>query len=257
MPLTLHQPKAMIGIVDRPMIHYVIDEIAAAGIRRIIIVAGPQQHEFKRYVEHLEKSWDKKYKIQFQFAVQKNQWGNGDAIYAARHLLKNEPFLVCFSDDLLVDAVPPMQTLVKLFHKTQSPIVTLERVPKSRVSSYGVVKATKHGVSEHAYRISDVVEKPKISEAPSNLTIIGRYVLTPEILAHIGNLYPYRGREIGLADALKNYARAGNELCGWLFQGTRFDAGSKLGILKAQAYFGTHHKEFGAEFVRYLKNLRS
>ncbi len=256
MPLTFHQPKAMIGIVDRPMIHYVIDEIVSAGIKHIVIVHSPNQTEFKRYIEHLEKdtNW-KKLNVKFDFAVQENLIGNGDAIYAAKKFFENEPFLVCFSDDLLVDRKPPMEKLIGLFRKTDSPIVVLEPVEKKFVSRYGVVKAKKSKLSKDLYEINDVVEKPKAEEAPSNLTIIGRYVLTPKILDYIGALYPYKGKEIGLADALKRYANDGNELYGWHFRGKRFDAGSKIGILKAQAYFGIHHKEFGPEFKKYLKGL--
>lgn len=255
MPLTLHQPKGMIGIVDRPMIHYVIDEIVSAGIKHIIIVHGPQQKEFKNYIRHLEKdpSW-KKLKVKFNFAIQKELRGNGDAVYAAKKYLKNESFLVCFSDDLLVDKKPPMGALIGIFKKQKSPIIVLEPVDWEIVSRYGVVKAKKSEVKD-LYEINDVVEKPKTEDAPSNLTIIGRYIVTPKLFTYIEKLYPYKGKDIGLADALKNYANDGNKLYGWHFKGKRFDAGSKIGILKAQAYFGIHHKDLGPEFKKYLKNI--
>lgn len=255
MPLTLHQPKGMIGIVDRPMVHYVIDEIVSAGVQNIIIVHGPKQEEFKKYAKHLEQdpSW-KKLGVKFNFVIQTKPRGNGDAVYVARKFLKNEPFLVCFSDDLLADKKPPMKTLVEFYEKTKAPTVVLEPVPKNIVHRYGVVKANKSRIKDF-YKISDVVEKPKTEEAPSNLTIIGRYVLNQDIIKYLGKLYPYKGKEIGLADALKNYANEGGELYGWHFKGKRFDAGSKIGILQAQAYFGIHHKEFGPEFKKYLKGI--
>lgn len=255
MPLTLHQPKGMIGIVDRPMIHYVIDEIVAAGIKHIIIVHGPEQKEFKAYIQHLEKdpAW-KKMKIKFDFAIQQSLRGNGDAVYAAKRFLKNEPFLVCFSDDLLIDKKPPMRTLLRLFEKQKSPVIVLEPVDWEIVSRYGVVRAKKSKVKD-LYEISDVIEKPKRDQAPSNLTIIGRYVITPKLMDYINKLYPYKGKDIGLADALKNYANDGHKLYGWHFKGKRFDAGSKIGILKAQVYFGIHHKELGPEFKKYLSKL--
>ena len=257
MPLTLHQPKGMIGIVDKPMVHYVIDEVVNAGIKHIILVHGPNQLEFKKYAEHLEKSDDwKKLGVKFDFVEQKEMRGNGDAVYVAEHLLSNEPVLVCFSDDLLVDKKPPMKTLVDLYEKTGSPVIVLEPVPKKEVHRYGVVMAKKSKLARDLYEISDVVEKPKAEEAPSNLTIIGRYVVTPELMNYIGKLYPYKGKEIGLADALKNYSNDGKKLYGWHFKGRRFDAGSKIGILKAQAYFGLHHKDLGPEFKKYLKGLK-
>ncbi len=253
MPLTLHQPKAMIGIVDRPMIHYVIDEIVAAGIRHIIIVAQPNQPEFKKYLDFLktDPEW-KKLKIKINFAIQKNPWGNGDAIFAARKYLKGKPFLVCFSDDLLVEKRPPMKTLLDLFRKTGSPTLVLESVPKKIVSRYGVVAYPKSAAGKTLIPITDVVEKPRPSEAPSNLTIIGRYVLTPAILDELGKLYPYRGREIGIADALKHYIYVGGLVYGWRFKGKRFDAGSMIGLLQAQTYFGLRHKKLGKAFRQYL-----
>jgi len=256
MPLTLHQPKGMIGIVDRPIIHYVIDEILEAGIRHIIFVISPGHHQFKKYLDYLNKKdseW-RKLKLKFDFVVQKKPRGNGDAIYLCRKLLGNRPFLVTFGDDILADKKPPLKKMVELFHKAQAPILALEKVPKSQVFKYGVVKAS--SFSAGLYKIEDVVEKPKVKDAPSNLTIIGRYVLTADILKQLSRLYPYRGKEIWLADAIKNHALSGGGVYGWLFKGERFDGGSKLGILKAQAYFGSRHKEFGPEFRKYLRSIR-
>lgn len=255
MPLTLHQPKPMIGIVDRPAVHYAIDEIVAAGIRRIIIVTGPSQPEFKKYVEYLEgeSEWQK-LKVRFEFAVQEKPLGNGDAIYGIKKMVGNEPFLVSFSDDLLVDRQPPMKTMVELFEKVQAPVIVLEPVPKKMVSRYGVVKASPLSLAKDLYQIHGVVEKPEISVAPSNLTIVGRYILTSDIFPFIQKLYAKRkDKEVGLAEALNNYAEVGNMLCGWRFRGRRFDAGLKIGILKAQAYFGINHKEFGPELKKYLR----
>lgn len=256
LPLSLHQPKAMIGIVDRPMIHYVIEEVATAGITNIVIVTGPEQPEFQRYADYLrhDPAWPGS-RLKISFAVQEKPRGNGDAVFAAKKYLADEPFVVCFSDDLLADDQHPLKTFVEVFEKVNAPLVMLEPVPKESVSRYGVVKAQKSQLGSGLYDISDVIEKPKTEEAPSNLTIIGRYVLTPAILEELGKLYPVNGKEVGLADALKNYAARGEKLYGWHFPGKRFDAGSKMGILKAQAYFGTRHKDLGGEFTNYLKNL--
>lgn len=259
MPLTLHQAKGMIGIVDRPIIHYVIDEIVAAGVRHIIIVRGPDQTDFEKYINYLEQDQEwKKLGVKFDFIVQENPWGNGDAVFLARKFVGEEPFLVCFGDDILADKKPPLKVLVDLFERAAAPIIMLEAVPKKMVSRYGVVKTIKDPKHKDLYKISDIVEKPKPEEAPSNLTIVGRYVLDKKILEYIGKLYnKYQGGKdaILLAEALKNYADDGNALYGWHFHGKRFDGGSKIGILKAQVYFGIHHKELGPEFKKYLKAL--
>ena len=182
--------------------------------------------------------------------------GNGDAVFLARKFVAKKPFLVTFGDDILVGKQPPLKKMVGLYAKTQAPILALEQVPKKLVHKYGVVKYKKSKIDEDFYEIQDVVEKPSVKEAPSNLTIIGRYVLTSDILKQLTKLYPYRGKEIWLADALKNHVLGGGKLYGWHFKGQRFDGGSKIGILKAQAYFGIHHKELGPEFKKYLKSIR-
>ena len=254
MPLTLHQPKAMVGIVDRPMIHYAVNELSSAGINHVVIIHGPRQRVFKNYVRHFQKEggWPK---IRFDFVLQKNPVGNADAIYLAKKFIKNSPFLVSFSDDLLDDTKPPIQTLISLFNRTLSPVLMLDSIPSNLAQHYGVVKIEKTKINKNLYQILDVVEKPSPKEAPSNFTIIGRYVLTPKLLEYIEALRPTKIREAGLADALKNYAVDGHELYGWHFQGKRFDTGSKMGILGAQVYFGLRHPQLGSEFKKYLKKL--
>lgn len=257
MPLTLHQPKGMIGIVDRPVVHYVIDEILAAGIKEIILIVSPRQRHFKEYFSYLlrkDPSWKK---IAFRVITQKKPLGNGDAVLLAKKFVGEVPFAVCFGDDLLSDTVPPLKMLINFFRKTRSPVLMLEPVPRKIVSRYGVVKVKKTKIAKDLYQITDIVEKPSVEKAPSNLTIIGRYILTPDIFEEIQKLYPRTkpGREIYLADALKNYLRAGGRIYGWHFRGNRFDCGSKMGILKAQVHFGLRHPEFKKEFKQYLKQL--
>jgi len=253
MPLTIHQPKAMIGIVDRPMIHYVIDEMIAAGIKRIILVVGSNQPQFKQYVDY----WQGRHEwgdINFKFVIQSKPIGNGDAIYVARRQLANKPFVAGFSDDLLVYEPSPTAALVKFFQKVRAPILVLEAVPKNEVSRYGVVAIKKSATHKELYEITDIVEKPKAEEAPSNLTVIGRYILTPVVLSYIKKLYGHTN-DIGLADALKLYIQNGGRVYGWRFPGQRFDCGSKIGLLKAQAYFASRHPELQKEFRQYLAKL--
>lgn len=253
MPLTLHQPKAMISIVDRPMIHYMIDEVVAAGVERIVIVTGPKQNEFRNYINHLKNEpWWRGKDIKFNFVTQKKPDGNGDAIYIARKYVGDLPFVVCFADDLLADKVNPVKKMMEVYKRNKGPVILLEPVPAQEVYRYGVVNADATEEKD-VLIVRDVVEKPKPEEAPSNLTIIGRYILNSKILDEIKKLYPSKdGKEIGLADALKNYALNHGKLYGLQFHGMRFDAGSKIGILKSQTFFGLNHKEFGPEFKEYL-----
>lgn len=259
MPLTLHQPKAMIAIADKPMIHYVIDEMIVAGIKNIILVINPKQLEFKHYVDYLkaDPEW-RKLRVKINFAEQKTPRGNGDAVYVARDFVQKEPHIVGFSDDLLTDKKSPMSVLISFFYKTGLPIVVLEPVPKKLVSRYGIVAMRKTKFHPDLYEITDIIEKPEPKEAPSNLSVIGRYLLTPAILEFIKKLYPVTSlkKEIYLADALKLYLKNGGRLLGWRFRGTRFDCGSKLGLLKAQVHFGLKHQEFKHEFKKYLKKVR-
>lgn len=259
MPLTLHQPKAMIAIADKPMIHYVIDEMIAAGINDIALVINPKQQEFRRYLDYLkaDPEWQK-LNIKISFVEQKIPRGNGDAIYVAKKFIKNKPCVVGFSDDLLTDAKSPIKTLLEFFYKTGSPIVVLEPVPRKFVSRYGVVAVKKTEIHRDFYEITDIIEKPKPKEAPSNLSVIGRYLLTPTILKFIKKLYPITPaqKEVYLTDALKLYLRSGGRLFGWQFRGMRFDCGSKLGLLKAQVHFGLKHPEFRKEFKKYLRRVK-
>ena len=250
----------MIGIVDRPIVHYVVDEILSAGTRHIVFVISPGHHQFKKYLEYLrakDPEWQK-LGVKFDFVVQKKPLGNGDAVWLARKFVGKNPFILSFGDDILTGKnAGALRKMVDLFEKTKAPIVALEKVPRKEVFRYGVVRAVKSNLTNGFYEIKDVVEKPKVEAAPSNLAIIGRYVLTAEILDRISKLYPYKGKEIGVADALKSRAQDGEKIYGWIFDGIRFDGGSKLGILKAQAYFGMHHPELGKEFRTYLGSLKA
>lgn len=246
MPLTLHQPKGMIALADKPMVHYIIDELISNGIREIILVLGQNQEVFKNYLDYLKKDkiWDK---IKFNFAKQSNPYGNADAIYSAKKFIKtNEDFVVAFCDDLFAGE-SPLKKIIDFFEKYKMPTLLLEEVNKKEVNKYGVVKLGKER-KNNFYPIIDIVEKPKIFEAPSNLTVIGRYVLPYKIFDYIGNLYPFRGREIGISDALRFYINDYQKIWGMIYNGKRFDCGSKRGLIEAQAYFSLNHPE--------IKNLK-
>ena len=262
MPLTLHQPKAMIGIVDKPMVHYLIDEIIAAGIKHIIIVIAPSQKVFKDYLKHIQQDpeW-KKLGVKIDFAIQKIAKGNGHALLPAEKFIKKgEGFLVAFADDIIPFRKSPIKKMIDLYKKESSPVIMLEEVPKKLVHKYGVIKGSPSTSSgSNVYKINDLVEKPRPEKAPSNKIIVGRYVLPHTIYKHIKTLnkkLKKTPKEVYLADALKMYIQQDGDLYGWLYDGPKFDAGSKIGLLKAQAYFGIHHKEFKQDFKKYLKSLK-
>lgn len=264
MPLTLHQPKGMVHVVDRPIVHYVVDEAVAAGINRIIFIINPRQRQFRQYFDFLLKRDPGEWKrVRFEFAIQKTPLGNGHAILSARKLIKNEPFLLLWSDDIIVpekEKNPPMATLVNFFKLTGEPIIALEKFPKKELSRMGVVKAQPTGIADDFYRISTIVEKPAPGTEPSNLTIAGRYVITPVIMENLAVLLKqrkFRKGELWLTDALSMHIEKGGRIFGWRYPNKRFDCGSKMGILKAQAYFGIHHQEFGKEFRKYLRTLNT
>ena len=261
MPLTLHQPKAMVSIVDRPMIHYVIDEVVSAGIKKIVLVVGPHQEHFARYLNFLKSdpSWRN---VHFKIAVQKKPLGNGHALLPARPFVGRKPFLLLFSDDILIPTKrgrAPLKELIGLFQKVRAPIVALEAIPRKEVSRYGVARAKKTKIHPTLYQLEDVIEKPSVKEAPSNLIAVGRYVITPEIMDRLADLYRRRQTsprgEYELVDAFRAHLQGGGKMYGWRFPDSKIDCGSKLGILKAQVYFGLNHSEFGPALRQYLKKI--
>ncbi len=251
MPLTFHQPKAMIGIVDRPIIHYIVEEILDAGVREIVIVASPEQSVFRKYVTHVQHSGEWQHVI-FHFVSQPKPAGNADALYRAKKYIADRPFILCFGDDLLYPL--PLKKMVQLFSKVQAPILCLEKVPWKDVSRYGVVAARKTK-DKSLFKIDNLIEKPLESVAPSNLTIVGRYVLTQAILAEIKKLYPHQKaeKELLLTDAFVNYLAHGGSMYGSEHASERFDCGSKMGILQAQVFFGRKHVLFGRAFKKFLQ----
>ncbi len=257
-PLTYHQPKGMVGIVDKPLIHYVIDELVSEGIRHIIFVTSEGQTQFQTYTDYLQADpeW-KQLGIKFDFTIQKELKGSADALLSAAKFLDDEPFLVYFGDELLAGKESATRGFIKNYQKTKSPILVLHQVPKNIVERYGIVKSEE--VSAGLHKITDLVEKPKKENAPSDLAAMGRYLLTTEIFTWIAKAketFPDK-KEIAIADALGLYVKNGGPLRGWAFEGEIFDVGSKLGLLQAQAYYGLQHPEFKEEFHKFLKKIVS
>lgn len=266
LPATKAQPKEMLPIVDKPVIQYLVEEAVASGIEEIIFITG----RGKRAIEdHFDYSFELEYNLvekgknqllekvrqisnlaNFAYVRQPKPLGDGHAVLCARKLVNNEPVAVLFGDDLVDAKVPCLKQLIKVFEKYQAPVVALEKVPKNEVSKYGVVAARK--LAERVFEISDVVEKPKASQAPSDLIIIGKYIITPEIFDELEKIKIQGNKEIRLADGLKKFLIK-NRIFGYQFQGRRFDCGDKLGFLKATVEYGIKHEEIGEEFKKYLR----
>jgi UTP--glucose-1-phosphate uridylyltransferase len=273
LPATKAMPKEMLPLVDKPLIQYGVEEAIHSGIQNIIIVTGRGKTAIEDHfdvsfeLEHLLESRSKKDllatvrnvsdMINVAYVRQKEALGLGHAVLRAKELIGPEPFSVILSDDVIDAEVPAMRQLLDIYEFYGASVVALMEVPGEAISAYGVVDAepvSHNGGKNRLYRIRSMVEKPKASEAPSNLAIIGRYVLTPEIFDSIENIEPGSGGEIQLTDALKHLLRS-RPIYGFRFEGTRYDAGDKLGFLEATVEFALKRRDLGDEFRQYLKRL--
>jgi UTP--glucose-1-phosphate uridylyltransferase len=273
LPATKAQPKEMLPLVDKPLIQYAVEEAIHSGVPNIIIVTGRGKTAIEDHfdvsfeLEHLLESRNKKdllatvrgisEMIDVSYTRQKEALGLGHAVLRAKELVGMEPFAVVLSDDVIDAATPCLRQLLDVYEYFGSSVVALMEVPKDRISAYGVVDAEPvphNGSSDRLFRIHNMVEKPRPEDAPSNLAIIGRYVLTPEIFACIEAVQPGSGGEIQLTDGLKYLLRS-RPIYGLRFEGTRYDAGDKLGFLRATIEFALKRYDLGEEFRVYLKSL--
>jgi UTP--glucose-1-phosphate uridylyltransferase len=273
LPATKAMPKEMLPLVDKPLIQYGVEEAMHSGIQDIIIVTGRGKSSIEDHFDvsfELEQLLESKHKtdmlsmvrsisdmIDVCYIRQKEALGLGHAVLRAKDLVGNEPFATVLSDDVIASDVPCIRQLLDIYEYYGASVVALMEVPPEQISSYGVVDAepvTLNGNEHHIYRIRNMVEKPKASEAPSNLAIIGRYILTPEIFACIESIDPGAGGELQLTDALKYMLRS-RPIYGLKFDGKRYDAGDKLGFLKATVEFALNRHDLGEPFRTYLKGL--
>lgn len=269
LPATKSSPKEMLPLVDKPLIQYVVEEAMASGIDEVIIITG----RGKRAIEdHFDISYEledilrqqgkKKLLAEVQaisnmvdicYVRQKEPYGLGHAVLCAKNLVKNEPFAVLLGDDVIDGEVPALKQMLDMYYTYKAPVIAIQEVDRSQVSNYGIVEAVQ--ISERVYKISGMVEKPRAGDAPSNLAIIGRYLLTPDIIGLLEKTSPGSGKEIQLTDALRGLLKVG-PVYGCKFEGKRYDAGDKLGFLQATVEFGMKNKEFGESFRQYLKTLK-
>jgi UTP--glucose-1-phosphate uridylyltransferase len=268
LPATKAQPKEMLPLVDKPMIQYVVEEAVASGLSEIILVTGRN----KRAIEdHFDAAFELEYYLNdrgkveelaqiktiselasVSYVRQKEPLGLGHAILCARALVGEEPFAVFLGDDIITSRTPCMRQLLDVFERYGGPVIAVERVARERLHQYGIIAA--RPVGGNVYEITDLVEKPRAQDAPSDLAIIGRYVLTPDIFEILAETAADGRGEIQLTDALRTLRRR-RSMYAVAFEGKRYDTGDKLGFLKATVEFALARPDLADEFRAYLKSL--
>ena len=266
LPATKAQPKEMLPLVDKPIIQYGVEEAVASGIDNIILVTGRGKNAIEDHFDvsvELESFLEARGKkeqldeirkisnlINFSYVRQGEPLGLGHAVLTTKLLVGDEPFAVILGDDV-IDADPPaIRQMIDVFEELDGPVLAIERVPRETVSSYGIIDAEQ--IRPGVYRIRDMVEKPPINEAPSDLAIIGRYVLTPDIFPALEKIGKDRTGEIQLTNGLRQLLKS-RPIYGCQIDGVRHDTGNKLGFLKAVVYFALRRPDLAETFRDYLR----
>ena len=271
LPATKAQPKEMLPLVDRPLVQYVVEEACAAGLERIVIVTGRGKNAIEDHFDtsfELERMLEERGKSELlgqvreiselariSYVRQKSALGLGHAVLQARDLVGEEPFAVMLGDDIVDAQVPCIGQMIRLYERRGNPVIALQQVPREQTRHYGIVAARPLAEDSRVVEITDMVEKPHPEAAPSNLAIIGRYLLPPEIFGIRASTTPDVGGEIQLTSALKTLLQR-RPIDGYLFEGRRYDAGDKLGFLEATVEFALKRKDLGGPFREYLKGLK-
>jgi UTP--glucose-1-phosphate uridylyltransferase len=268
LPATKVVPKELLPIVDKPTIQYIMEEVAAAGIEEVILITGREKGSIEDHFDtssELENHLKKKNRKDLLRMVQnisemvtlvsvrqKEPLGLGHAILCAKKVVGHEPFAVLLGDDLIDAKIPCIRQMIDVYQKMEGALLAIQKVPKTETHLYGIIKGKR--VSDRIYRIEEMVEKPKQGTAPSNLAIIGRYILPPQIFGILERVSPDPKGEIQLTDGLRGLSQ-GIPIFGYEFFGDRYDAGDKLGYLQANISFGLKHPELGPKLKRFLKEL--
>ena len=268
LPATKASPKEMLNVVDKPLIQYAVEEAIAAGITEMIFVTGRS----KRAIEdHFDKAYELEAELEAKnkhalleivrsvkpshvdcvYVRQPEALGLGHAVLCAEKLVRDEPFAIILADDLLDGQPPVLAQMLKVHEAEHGSVIAVEKIDPAKSSSYGIVAGAE--VSKGIYRLNGIVEKPQPKDAPSNLAVVGRYVLSSSIFAHIRNLKPGAGGEIQLTDAIATLLKE-EPVFAYEYDGVRYDCGSKLGYMKASVEFALRHSELGSEFAAYLKS---
>ncbi len=268
LPATKASPKEMLTIVDKPLIQYSVEEALASGMDEIIMVTGRGKraiedhfdisaelemslksagnHEIYREISHISRM------AEVVYVRQKEALGLGHAVACAAHWIGNEPFGVALADELIIAEIPAMQQLRNIYEKTACSVIGLMQVPPHMVNRYGIVQASRE--RSGLLRLLDMVEKPDINDAPSDLAIIGRYIFTPRLFELLTETAPGKQGEIQLTDAVAHLAHE-EPVYGVIVRGKRFDAGNPLGFLMANVELGQQHHKYGKEFTTFLRQL--
>jgi UTP--glucose-1-phosphate uridylyltransferase len=269
LPATKAQPKEMLPIVDKPTIQYIVEEAIESGIEDILIITGRNKRaiedHFDKSVE-LEMELEQRNKMELLNLVrkvsnmanityirQKEPKGLGDAIYCGKNFIADEPFAVLLGDDIVDSQTKPcLKQLMDVYDEYKTTILGIKEVPKEEVNKYGIVSGMY--IEDGVYKVKDLIEKPTPEEAPSNVAILGRYIITPEIFKVLEHTAPGAGGEIQLTDALRELAKK-EAMYAYNFEGKVYDVGDKLGFLQATVEFALKRKKLGTEFRKYLKGI--
>lgn len=271
LPATKAQPKEMLPIVDKPTIQFIVEEAVKSGIEEILIITSGQKRSIE---DHFDKSYEledtlrKKGKedllkivqdvsnmVNIHYIRQKEAKGLGHAILCAKVFIQDEPFAVLLGDDVVVnkDGEPALKQLIDQYEMVESSVVGVQTVPLEDVSKYGIVEPSKsHEPIDRLYQLANMVEKPNVSEAPSQLAVLGRYVLTPEIFKMLETQTPGSGNEIQLTDAIKRLMTR-QTVYAYDFKGVRYDVGDKFGFIKATVDFALDREDLRDQLLNYLK----
>ena len=272
LPATKAQPKEMLPLVDKPIIQYGVEEALAAGCDQIIIITGRGKTAIEDHFDvsyELEKMLEERGKtelltvvrqisdmIHVAYVRQKEAMGLGHAVLMARELVGNEPFAVLLADDVIDGQVPCLKQMMEVFEEKQSSVIATQKIDGPAISAYGVLDAEPvQGFDGRLYDVRNMVEKPSLAEAPSNLAIIGRYILTPHIFECLSRTPLGTGGELQLTDGMKLLLQS-EKLYGYVFEGKRHDTGDKLGFLKATVEFALKRPDLGGDLKAWLKELK-
>jgi UTP--glucose-1-phosphate uridylyltransferase len=271
LPATKAMPKEMLTVVDKPLIQYAVEEAIASGITELIFVTG-------RSKRAIEDHFDKAYELEIELALknktelleivrsikpshvdcvyvrQSEALGLGHAVLCAEKLVGNDPFAIILADDLLSADQPVLQQMIDVYNHYHSSVIGVEKITKDQSRSYGVISGKK--LDKNLIKLDGIVEKPAPEDAPSNLGVVGRYVLSSNIFSHIKNLKPGSGGEYQLTDAIQSLQQK-EQVLAYQYDGIRYDCGSKLGYLKATVEFALKHPEVSDEFKAYLKSNKT
>lgn len=271
LPAAKAQPKEMLAVVDKPIIQYIVEEAVASGIEHIIFVTSVGKHALE---DHFDRNFELEYRLEqrkkfkeyktvarigkmakFAFVRQAKPLGDGHALLSALPFIgANEPVAVLFGDDIVIGKKPALKELIEVYNRYEDPVVALEKMPRKEITRFGVIGG--RNISPGIWEVDTYIEKPSLAKAPSDLAVIGKYILTPEVLTILKKTKPGKDGEIRIADVLAKFIKSKRSLYGVRLSGKRYDCGSKLGYLIAQVELGLTHNELNGKFRKYLKGLK-